>query len=148
MWMSVRRAVRVCVVVRMDILLVPVNIELHAADARLLTSRNMDVPAVKLEFFQFAFERMNVNAQVDHRAEKHVATDAAKDVEVKHFHKRQVPGSNTGKNPNTQLGVVLGEHGPLRFEARIFFGHWSFEGEVLDREPTPAAANSFIWLAA
>jgi hypothetical protein len=30
---------------------------------------------------------MNVNAQVDHRAEKHVAADAAKEVEVKRFHR-------------------------------------------------------------
>jgi hypothetical protein len=60
----------------MDILMVPVDIELHAADARLLAPRDMDVPAVKLEFFQFVFERLSVKAQVDHRAEKHVAADA------------------------------------------------------------------------
>ena len=74
----------------MDIRMAQVDIKLYAADARLLASRDMDVPAVKIEFFQFVFERLSVKAQVDHRAEKHVATDAAEDVEVKRFHKHQI----------------------------------------------------------
>jgi len=84
--MSVCRSTLVCVLVRMDILMVPVDIELHAADARLLASRDMDVPAVKIEFFQFVFERLSVKTQIDHRAEKHVAANAAEDVEIKRFH--------------------------------------------------------------
>jgi len=86
MVMSMRRAARVGMLVRMEILVVPVHIEFYATDARLLASRDMDVPAVELEFFQFVFERMSTQAQVDHRAEKHVAADAAEDVEVKRFH--------------------------------------------------------------
>ena len=111
MWMSMHRAARMCVFVRMDILVVPVDIELYAADAGLLTSLDMDVPAVQLELFQFVFERRRVKAQVDHRAKKHIATDAAENIEVKRFHR-------------------------------------SFELEVLDRDPSLAAASSLIWLAA
>ena len=85
--MSVCRSSRMCVLVRMGILTGPVDIELHAADARLLASRDMDVPAVKIEFFQLVFERLSVKTQVDHRAKKHVATDAAENVEVKRFHR-------------------------------------------------------------
>ena len=63
-----------------------VDIELHAGDAGFLLARNVEVIAVELEFLQLAFQLARVHAEVEQRADEHVAADAAEDVEVKSFH--------------------------------------------------------------
>ena len=62
------------------------HVELHAFDGGLVPARDVEVIAIKLELFQFASEPVRVHAQVNQRADEHVATDATEDIEVKCFH--------------------------------------------------------------
>jgi hypothetical protein len=66
----------------------PMDIEFHAPDRGLRAAMEVQVPVlVERELAKLGFELPRVHAEVDHRAEKHVAADAAEDVEVKGFHK-------------------------------------------------------------
>ena len=80
MMMLVRVVVRVFVIVRQ------MHVEFHAFDAGFLFARDVQVVAAKLQFFQLAFQLVRVRAQINHRADEHVAADAAEDVEIKRFH--------------------------------------------------------------
>jgi hypothetical protein len=44
------------------------------------------VIAVEVELFQFVLELVRINAEIEHRADKHISADAAEDVEVEGFH--------------------------------------------------------------
>ena len=46
----------------------------------------MKVVAFDAEFFQLVFERVKINAEVQQRADEHVAADAGKNIEIKCFH--------------------------------------------------------------
>jgi len=62
------------------------NIEFDAFYARPALAGNMQMIFLKPQFFQLLFELMKINAEVEQRAEKHVAADAAEDIEVNSFH--------------------------------------------------------------
>jgi hypothetical protein len=80
-FMSVRVLVSVVVAMR------PVHVELHAFDGGLARAVDVQVPVLtERELAQFRFKFPGIHAEVDHRAEEHVAADAAEDVEVKGFH--------------------------------------------------------------
>jgi hypothetical protein len=94
MGVRVFMSVAVLVIVAMR----PVDIKLHAVDGRLVRAVDVQVPVlVEREFAELCFELPGVHAEVDHRAEKHVAADAAEDVEVKGFH-----GMTDDKGPMTK----------------------------------------------
>ena len=77
----------VVVIVVMIVMLVrQMHVELHAFDAGLVLARNVQVIAVELELPEFALQPARVHAQINQRADEHVAADAAEDVEVKRFH--------------------------------------------------------------
>jgi hypothetical protein len=63
-----------------------VNVELHAVDAGLLSAADVQVITAEIEFPQFAFEIANIHPQINQRADKHVAADAAEEIEVQGFH--------------------------------------------------------------
>jgi hypothetical protein len=63
-----------------------VNVKFHAVNGGFLLTRNVQVPAVELEFFQLAFELARVHAKVQQRGDKHVAGDAAEKIKVKRLH--------------------------------------------------------------
>jgi hypothetical protein len=63
-----------------------VNVELHSFDAGLVLARGMDVKIPEIELPQLAFERFERNAEIEHCANEHVATDAAENIEIKRFH--------------------------------------------------------------
>ena len=44
------------------------------------------IVVVQTEFFQFAFQRLEVHAEIEQGAEEHIAADAAEQVEVEGFH--------------------------------------------------------------
>ena len=46
----------------------------------------MKVISTKAEFLQFTLELLCINAKIDQRANKHVAADAAENVQVKSAH--------------------------------------------------------------
>jgi len=74
----------VMVVVR--VVLRQVHIEFDAGDGRFLLARNVQVIAGELELFQFAFKPARVHAEIQQRANKHVAGYAADEVEVESLH--------------------------------------------------------------
>ena len=62
------------------------DIELHAVDAGFLFARDVKMIAVELQLLQLALQLARVRAQVNQRADEHVAADAAENVEIKCFH--------------------------------------------------------------
>ena len=67
-----------------------VNIKLNAADRRFLLAGNMQVIAVELELGQLAFKFSGIHAQVEQGGDKHVAGDAAEEVEIEGFHEERI----------------------------------------------------------
>ena len=63
-----------------------VHIELYTLNAGLFLASDVEVIAVELQLFQLAFQLARVNAQTYQRADEHITTDAAKNVEVKKLH--------------------------------------------------------------
>ena len=63
-----------------------VDIQFHAFDAGFLLARHVQVIAVELQFLQLALQFAGIHAQIQQRADEHVAADAAENVEVKCFH--------------------------------------------------------------
>ena len=74
------------IVVMVMMILLQVDVELHAFDIRFLSARRVQVVIVKLELLEFVFELFEIDAQVEHRPDEHIAADAAKNVEVDSFH--------------------------------------------------------------
>ena len=62
------------------------DIELHALDAGFLLARDVKMIAAEFQFLQLAFQFVRIRAEVNQRANQHVAADAAEDVEIKRFH--------------------------------------------------------------
>jgi hypothetical protein len=58
------------------------HIELHAFYGGFVLARDVEVIAVELELFQLAFKFVRVHAQINQRANKHIAADAAKNVQI------------------------------------------------------------------
>ena len=74
---------------------------------------------------------VRINAEIQERADEHIAADAAEDVEVKHFHKFQIPNSKLQANSKFQIpkrSVVTSALGAwfLDFLWNLELGIWSF----------------------
>ena len=65
---------------------VRMNVELDPFNARLLFARGMDVIFVETELRQFAVQLLERHAQIEQRADEHIAADSAEDIEIKSFH--------------------------------------------------------------
>ena len=76
----------IVVVMFMAMFVRQMNIKLHAFDLRFVLSRNVEMVAVEMQLFEFVFELMGIHAEVEQRADKHVAADAAENIQVKSFH--------------------------------------------------------------
>jgi hypothetical protein len=63
-----------------------VDIELRAFDGLLLRTVHVKVIPLQAQFLQLHIKRAGVYAKIEHRANKHVAADAAKNIQVKSFH--------------------------------------------------------------
>ena len=72
--------------VAMVMLMRQMYIELYAFDPHLLFPSHMQVVTVEVKFLEFVFQLVRVHAQVNQRANEHVAADAAEDIEVEGFH--------------------------------------------------------------
>jgi len=70
----------------MVIIVLDMHIELHTFDAGFLAACAMKMISVELESLQSLFELGEFNAQVEQRAEEHVAADSTEDIEVERFH--------------------------------------------------------------
>ena len=80
MVMPVRVLVGMAVVVR------EVDIELHTRDGGFFAAQHVQVVPVQLKLLQLALELGCVHAQVNERADEHVAGNAAKNIEIECFH--------------------------------------------------------------
>ncbi|MCP6769495.1 hypothetical protein NL529_32080, partial [Klebsiella pneumoniae] len=63
------------VVVPVAMLVFQMDVELHALDCRLVLSRHVEVVSVELQFLEFTRKFVGVHAEVDERADEHVAGD-------------------------------------------------------------------------
>jgi hypothetical protein len=73
------------VFVVMIVIVRQVNVELDARDALSLILSDVQMEAIEFQFFDLAGEFVRVNAEVQHRADKHVTANAAEDVEIESF---------------------------------------------------------------
>ena len=62
------------------------GIKLHAGDAGFLFARDVKMIAAEFQLLQLALKLARIRAEVNQRADEHVAADAAENVEVKRFH--------------------------------------------------------------
>jgi hypothetical protein len=62
------------------------NLNFHAGDAGFLLARDVQMIAAELQLLQLALQPVRIRAEVNQRADEHVAADAAENVEVKGFH--------------------------------------------------------------
>jgi hypothetical protein len=73
--------------VRVVVMLVSqMNVKLHARDSLSFLPPDVQVIAIHLELREFTFQLARVHAQINQRANEHVAADAAENVEVKSLH--------------------------------------------------------------
>jgi hypothetical protein len=63
-----------------------VNVELGALNVGLLAARGVNMKFVEVQLFQFVLQLPKIDAKVEHRADKHIAADAAEHVEIKRLH--------------------------------------------------------------
>ena len=89
--MLVIRAMTVLLVM----LMCEMNIKFDTFDARFLLASNMQMIAMEIEFREFVLELMGMHPKIDHRADEHVAADAAKNIKVKSLHNQQTQISRT-----------------------------------------------------
>src|SRR5437899_8252527 len=78
--------VPVFMLVLMLMILLQMDVELHSLNIRLLLSSRMQVVALQLEFAQLPLQLFEVDAQIEHRANEHVAADAAENIQVNSLH--------------------------------------------------------------
>ena len=62
------------------------DIKLHALDAGFLLARDVEVVAAEFQLLQLTFQLVRIRAEVNQRADEHVAADAAEYIEIKRFH--------------------------------------------------------------
>lgn len=63
------------------------DVELNAINRRLFCADRVNVITVQPQFFQLVLEFVKIHPQVNQRADKHIATDPAEDIEIKGFHR-------------------------------------------------------------
>ena len=80
MRVSVGRAIRVRVLAA--VLMREVNIEFNAFNGGFVSAGNVQMVTIELQLFQFVLQFVRINTEVEQRADKHVAADAAEDVEI------------------------------------------------------------------
>jgi hypothetical protein len=73
--------------------LVEIDIKLRPRDVRPLLARRVQFVTLQAQLLQFVLQRVEIHAQVNHRAEEHVAAQSAENIEVKSLHPES--GSST-----------------------------------------------------
>ena len=89
MLLRVAVSVLVMIVVVVVMVVFQMNIELHTFNGGLRGAAVMKMVAFDAEFLQFMFQRVKINAEVEERADEHVAADAGKNIEIKCLHSRE-----------------------------------------------------------
>src|SRR4029077_13468034 len=63
-----------------------VNVEVDALNTAFMAAADVQVVAIQSEFAQFLFELPAIDAEIEQGADKHVAADAAEQIEVEGLH--------------------------------------------------------------
>ena len=89
--MAVLRAISVNVFVRVMFMcvvfvFVEMHVELDAANVGFFGVDGVQMVTVEAQFFQFAVELRKIHAQINQRADKHIAAHAAENIEIQGFH--------------------------------------------------------------
>ena len=82
--MSMRHAGGVGMLVKMFV--GKVYIELDAFNRGLMRAPDVEVESIQAKFLQLMFELMKINAEVEQRANQHVAADSAENIQIKRLH--------------------------------------------------------------
>jgi hypothetical protein len=77
----------------MRMFVLKMNVELGAGDLGLLPAVGVEMVACDLQFPELAFEGLALEAEVEHRPQKHVAADSTENVQVKSFHFVSAPSA-------------------------------------------------------
>lgn len=80
MRVSVRLPIRMSVLVA--VLVREVNVEFDSFDGGFVSAGNVQVVIVKLQLFQFVLQVARIDAEIEQRADKHVAADPAEDIQI------------------------------------------------------------------
>ena len=80
MRVSVGTAMSMHVLVAM--LMREMNLELHSLDGGFVSAGNVQMVAVEIQLFQFVLQFVRIDTEIEQRADKHVAADAAEDVQI------------------------------------------------------------------
>ena len=70
------------VVVVVVVVVVRVDVELHAFDGGFLFARGVQVIIVQVQLGELTFKLLEVNAEIEHCADEHIATDAAERIQI------------------------------------------------------------------
>ena len=65
------------------------HIKLYSINRAFLPAIGTECIAIELELFELRFQRIKVHPQIDHCTQKHVATNATENIEVKGLHVAQ-----------------------------------------------------------
>ena len=83
---AVARAARMVMVMNMSVLMPmimsEVDIELHPFDGGLVRPADMKMIVLEAELSQFPLQPVGIHANINQRADEHIAADAAEDVEI------------------------------------------------------------------
>src|SRR2546428_3301065 len=74
------------VVMLMVMLMREMHIELHPLDTRLAPARDVQVIPFKAELLQLLLQPFSIQPQINERADKHVATDPAENIQIQGLH--------------------------------------------------------------
>jgi hypothetical protein len=86
MVVSMFMAVLVAVFAMLMVFLFEVNIELGARDGSAFLSGNMEMISANGKLAQFLLEAMEIQSQIEDRAQEHVAADSAENVQIQSLH--------------------------------------------------------------
>ena len=75
------------VFVSVGVLVRQMDIKFDAFDLGFMAARPMQVIAFKTQFSELTLELMEINPEVEQRADQHIAADSAENIEIKCFHK-------------------------------------------------------------
>jgi hypothetical protein len=67
------------------VLMREVNVEFDSFDGGFVSAGNVQMIAVELQLFQFVFEVVRIDTEIEQRADEHVAADPAEDVQIQRF---------------------------------------------------------------
>lgn len=77
----------IMMVVLMAVIMIgQMNVEFDSGNPRFFAARNVEVITIDVEFLQFVLELVRIDAEIQQRADEHIAADSAENIQVKCFH--------------------------------------------------------------